>query len=90
MYNSTNDTRSPHSVGTYYRRKYYIHILLYPLSLIPSEKALDLQMGNANCFKKFRNTLLKLYRPIPDIIHEIHHPQGLKLLTRLRLDSKKI
>ena len=37
-------------------------------------------------FKKFRNTSLKLGPPTPDFIYRIHHPLGLKLLSRLRLD----
>ena len=47
---------------------------------------LDLQLRNAKSFKKFRNTLLKLGRPNPDLIYRIHLPFGLKLLPRSRLD----
>ena len=36
-------------------------------------------------FKEFRHTLLKLEWSTPDLIYGIHHPLGLKLLTRLRL-----
>ena len=46
---------------------------------------LDLQLRNAKFFKKFRNTLLKLGQPTPNLIHITHHPLGLKLLTKLRL-----
>ena len=46
---------------------------------------LNLQLHNAKSFKKFRNTLLKLGRPTSELIYKIHHPLGLKLLTRLRL-----
>ena len=44
----------------------------------------DLQLRNAKSFKKFRNTLLKLGLPTPDLIYRIHRPLGLKLLTRFR------
>ena len=46
-------------------------------------------MSNAANFRpileKFRNILLKLGQPTPDLIYGIHHLLGLKLLTRLRL-----
>ena len=40
---------------------------------------------NEKSFKKFRNTVLKLGQPIPNLIYRIHHLLVLKLLTRLRL-----
>ena len=46
---------------------------------------LDWQLRNEKSFNNFRNILLKLDRPTPDLIYGIHHPLGLKLLTRLRL-----
>ena len=46
---------------------------------------LDLQLHNEKSFKKFRNILHKLGQPTPDLIYGIHHPLGLKLVTRLRL-----
>ena len=33
----------------------------------------------------FRNALIKIGRPIPKPIYNVHNPVGLKLLTRLRL-----
>ena len=42
-------------------------------------------MRKSNSFATFRNTLLKLGRPIQCAIYSINNPVGLKLLTRLRL-----
>ena len=33
----------------------------------------------------FRNSLIKIGRPVPKPVYNIHNPNGLKLLTRLRL-----
>ena len=33
----------------------------------------------------FWNALIKIARPIPKLIYNVHNPVGLKLLTRLRL-----
>ena len=58
-----------------------------PFSLIPFENGINqiYSQVTKNLFKKFRNTLLKLGRPTPDLMYRIHHPLGLNLLTRLRL-----
>ena len=82
--NSTYDTRSTHSVGTYFSRANAFKYSFSPYAIREWNK-LDLQLGNKKSFKKFRNTLLKRGRPTPDLIYGIHHPLGLKLLTRLRL-----
>ena len=40
---------------------------------------------NAKSFLIFRNSLLKIGRPIQNLIDNIHDPMGIKYLTRLRL-----
>ena len=82
--NKTYDTRSTHSVGTYFCRTNAFKYSFFPYTILEWSK-LDLQLRNEKSFKKFRNTLLKLRRPTPDLIYGIHHPFGLKLLSRLRL-----
>ena len=46
---------------------------------------LDINLGNAKCFLIFRNSLLKIGRPIQNPIYNIHDPVGIKYLTRLKL-----
>ena len=82
--NNTYDTHSTHSVGTYFCRANAFKYSFFPYTILEWSK-LDLQLRNEKSFKKFRNTLLKLRRPTPDLIYGIHHPFGLKLLSRLRL-----
>ena len=82
--NNTYDTPSKHSVGTYFCRTNAFKYFFFPSATREWNK-LDLQLRNEKYFKKFRNTLLKFGRPTPDLIYGIHHPLGLKLLTRLRL-----
>ena len=71
-------------IGTYFCRTNAFKYSFFPC-IIREWNKLDLQLRNAKSFKKFRNTLLKLDRPTPDLIYRIHHPLGLKLLTRLSL-----
>ena len=40
---------------------------------------------NAKSFLMFRNSLLKIGRPMQNSIYNIHDPVGIKYLTRLRL-----
>ena len=71
-----------HSGGTYFCRTNAFKYSFFPYTIREWNK-LDLQLSNEQSFKKFRNTLLKLGRPTPDLIYGIHHRVGLKLLTRL-------
>ena len=82
--NNIDDTPSTHSVGTYFCRTNAFKYSSFPY-IIREWNKLHLQLHNEKSFKKFRNALLKLGRPIPDLIYGIHHLLGLKLLTRLRL-----
>ena len=82
--NNTYDTRSTHSVGTYFCRRNAFKYSIFSYTIREWNK-LDLQLRNEKSFEKFRNTLLKLGRPTPDLRYGIHHPLGLNLLTRLRL-----
>ena len=82
--NNTYDNRSTHSVGTYFCRTNAFKYSFFPYTIRERDK-LDLQLRNEKSFKKFRNILLKLGQPTPDLIYGIHHPLGVKLVTRLRL-----
>ena len=42
-------------------------------------------MRQSKTLLTFRNALIKIGRPIPKPIYNVHNPVGLKLLTRLRL-----
>ena len=82
--NNTYNTRSTHLVGTYFCRTNAFKYSFFPYTIREWNK-LDLQLRNEKSFKKFRNILLKLGQPTPDLIYVIHRPLGLKLLARLRL-----
>ena len=56
--------------------------LFFPYSIIEWNK-LDLRNGKS--FLKFRNSLLKIGRPIQNSVYNMHDPVGIKYLTRLRL-----
>ena len=46
---------------------------------------LDVTLRNAKSLLIFKNSLLKIGRPIQNSIFKIHDPLGIKFLTRLRL-----
>ena len=46
---------------------------------------LDLKIRQSKTLLTFQNALIKIGRPIPKPIYNVHNPVGLKLLTRLRL-----
>ena len=46
---------------------------------------LDMQIRRSESFLSFKNSLLKIGRPIAKPTYNIHNPIGLKFLTRLRL-----
>ena len=46
---------------------------------------LDPSIQNSSSVEIFKRSLLKFIRPKPEQVFKIHHPKGLKLLTRLRL-----
>ena len=64
--NNTYDTRSTHSVGLYFCSANTFKYSFFPYAMRGWNK-LDLQLRNEKSFKKFRNTLLKLGRPTPNI-----------------------
>ena len=58
--------------------------LFFPYSIIEWNK-LDINWRNAKSFLIFRNSLLKIGRPMQNSVYNIHDPVGIKYLTRLRL-----
>ena len=46
---------------------------------------LDPNIQNSSSIEISKRALLKFIRPKPALIYKIHHPRGLKLLSRLRL-----
>ena len=54
-------------------------------STISEWNKLDLKIRQSKTLLTFRNALIKIGRPIPKPIYNVHNPVGLKLLTRLRL-----
>ena len=64
--------------------KLNIFFSFFRYSIIEWNK-LDINLRNAKSFLKFRNSLLKIGRPMQNSIYNIHDPVGIKYLTRLRL-----
>ena len=77
-------TRNSENVETYYCRIDQFKYSFFPYSIIEWNK-LDINLCNAKSFLIFRNSLLKIGRPMQNSIYNIHDPVGIKYLTRLRL-----
>ena len=77
-------TRNSENVETYYCRTDHFKYSFFPYSIIEWNK-LDINLRNAKSFLIFRNSLLKIGRPMQNSIYNIHDPVGIKYLTRLRL-----
>ena len=77
-------TRNSENVETYYCRTDQFKSSFFPCSTIEWNK-LDINLRNAKSFLIFRNSLLKIGRPVQNSIYNIHDPVGIKYLTRLRL-----
>ena len=46
---------------------------------------LDIEIQKSDCISIFKKRILSFLRPLPNKVSNSHNPQGLKLLTRLRL-----
>ena len=80
----TYNTRNQDKIETYYCRTDLFKYSFFPYTIVEWNK-LDITLRNAKSFQIFRNSLLKIGRPIQNSIFKIHDPLGIKLLTRLRL-----
>ena len=77
-------TRSVEHVAMLHSRT---HIFKYSffLSTISEWNKLDLKIQQSKTLLTFRNALIKIGRPIPKPIYNVHNPVGLKLLLLIRL-----
>ena len=77
-------TRSVEDVAMLYSRTDIFKYSFF-LSTISEWNKLDLKIRQSKTLLTFRNALVKIRRPIPKPVYNVHNPVGLKLLTRLRL-----
>ena len=77
-----HNTRNADKVETYYCRTDIFKNSFFPYTIIEWNK-LDIDIRKSKSYATFRNTLLKLGRPIQRAIYSISNPVavGLKLLT---------
>ena len=78
------NTRNADQVETYYCRTDIFKNSFFPYTIIEWNK-LDIDIQKSKSYTTFRNTLLKLGRPIQRVIYNINNLVGLILLTGLRL-----
>ena len=76
--------RYPNTFKTYRRRTISYQNYFFPYS-VNQWNQLDSNIRNCTSYSVFRNTLLKIIKPLENSIYNIDDPQGLKLLSRLRL-----
>ena len=84
--NHLYNTRFLEDVTTFYSRTDAFKYSFFPSTILEWNK-LERKIRQSSTLLTFRNSLLKIGRPVPKPVYNIHNPNGLKLLTRLRLES---
>ena len=79
------NTGNSEDVVTYHCRTDTFKYSFFPWTILEWNK-LDLALRKSS-YKVFKNSLLKMIRPSPNTVYDIHNPLGLGLLTRLRLGT---
>ena len=82
--NCVYNTRNQDQIDTYYCETDLFKYSFFPYTIVEWNK-LDITLRNVNSLLIFKNSLLKISRPIQNSIFKIHDPLGIKFLTRLRL-----
>ena len=77
------NTWNSEDVVIYHCRTDTFKYSFFPWTILEWNK-LDLTLCKSS-YKIFRNYLLKMIHPSPNLVYDIHNPLGLCLLTRLRL-----
>ena len=72
------------NVTTFYSRTDAFKYSFFPSQILEWNK-LERKIRQPSTLLTFRNSLLKIGRPVPKPVYNIHNPNVLKLLTRLRL-----
>ena len=79
----TYNTCNMENVETYYCRTDLFKYSFFPYVIVECNK-LNINLQHTKSSLIFRNSLLKIGRPIQNPIYNIHDPMGIKYLTRLR------
>ena len=81
---SSFNTRNSDHIEKYYCRTDIFKYSLFPYTIVKWNR-LDHTLRNLKSYNIFKNSLLKIGRPMPKPTFNIHNPLGLMLLPRLRL-----
>ena len=81
---SSYNTRNSDQIETYCCRTDILKSSFFPLTIAKS-KRLDHTFQNSKSYIIFKNSLLKIGRPVPKPTFDIQSPLVLELLTHLRL-----
>ena len=82
--NHNYNTRNIDHIDPYFCRTDVFKYSFFPYTIVEWNK-LDANLKNAKSYMCFRNSLLKIGRPVQNSIFKIFNPLGIKFLTRLRL-----
>ena len=72
------------NLETFYCRTDLFKYSFFPYVIVEWNK-LNINLRDPESFFIFRNSLLKIGRPIPNPVYNVHDPMGIKYLTKLRL-----
>ena len=82
--NHLQNTHFLEDVTLFYSRTDAFKYSFSPSTILEWNK-LERKIRQSSTLLTFRNSLLKIGRPVPKPVYNIHNPNSLKLLTRLRL-----
>ena len=82
--NRQRQTRYSDNIPTFFTKHDYFKNSFFP-SAITEWNKLECYVKNADSFDVFKKRILKLIRPPPKSIFNIHNPLGIKYLTRIRV-----
>ena len=80
----TTSYRNFNHIDPYYCRTDIFKYFFFPYKIAEWNK-LDLSLKNDKSYTCFRNSLLKIGRPVQNSIFKVYNPLGIKFLIRLRL-----
>ena len=87
--NHLYNTRFLEDVTTFYSRTDAFKYSFFPSTILEWNK-LERKIRQSSTLLSFRNSLLKIGRPVPKPVYNIHNPNSLKLLTKLRLGLSQL
>ena len=77
-------TRNSDNIPNFSTKHNFFKNSFFPSTILEWNK-LDINIRNLESLSKFKSGILKFIRPIPNSVFKLHNPEGIKILSRVRL-----